>query len=182
VRGCDAQRGAGVVDEGQAGGGRRGGTGARGALGAVEPASASPHDLGGPDAAAALAGGGRLSRDGRAPEVAVSPRPQAAAAGGHARAPSPDRRRGAHGSPRPGRLRGRGEGPGGWRGGAYALAPYVVSPPIAVRRIRRYDGQRGRYGYPEHKTTSRQEEEVAALTCLGWRGQPFVPQGLHRLR
>jgi hypothetical protein len=49
----------------------------------------------------------------------------------------------------------------------YYLAKYVVSPPISLRRILSYDGQRVRYWYNDHKTTQRQEEEVSALTFIG---------------
>jgi len=47
------------------------------------------------------------------------------------------------------------------------LAKYVVSPPISLRRILSYDGQRVRYWYNDHKTKQRQEEEVSALTFIG---------------
>jgi len=43
----------------------------------------------------------------------------------------------------------------------------AVSPPISLRRILRYDGQRVRYWYNDHKTKHRQEEEVSALTFIG---------------
>ncbi len=39
-----------------------------------------------------------------------------------------------------------GKVPAGGEGLAYSLAKYVVSPPISLRRILRYDGQRVRYG------------------------------------
>jgi Putative transposase len=38
-----------------------------------------------------------------------------------------------------------GKVPAGGEGLAYYLAKYVVSPPISLRRILRYDGQRVRY-------------------------------------
>src|SRR5215475_10811717 len=93
-----------------------GGAGDRGALRALEPASAYPDDLGEHDAAEAMAGGGLLSLYGLAQEVAVSPLHHAQAASGHARAQSQDRRLVAQVSPRPRRLFGRGEGPSGRRG------------------------------------------------------------------
>jgi hypothetical protein len=55
----------------------------------------------------------------------------------------------------------------GGEGLAYYLAKYVVSLPISLRRILRYDGQRVRYGYNDHRSKRRQEEEVSALTCIG---------------
>jgi len=39
-----------------------------------------------------------------------------------------------------------GKVPAGGEGLAYYLAKYVVSPPISLRRMLRYDGQRVRYG------------------------------------
>ena len=60
-----------------------------------------------------------------------------------------------------------GKVPAGGEGLAYYLAKYVVSPPISLRRILRYDGQWVRYWYNDHKTKQRQEEEVAALTFIG---------------
>src|SRR5262249_34277115 len=50
-----------------------------------------------------------------------------------------------------------GKVPAGGEGLAYYLAKYVVSPPISLRRILRYDGQRVRYWYNDHKTKQRQE-------------------------
>jgi hypothetical protein len=40
------------------------------------------------------------------------------------------------------------------------LAKYVVSPPISLRRILRYDGQWVCYWYNDHKTGQREEEAV----------------------
>src|SRR5262249_10724219 len=45
-----------------------------------------------------------------------------------------------------------GKVPAGGEGLAYYLAKYVVSPPISLRRILSYDGQRVRYWYNDHKT------------------------------
>ena len=50
-----------MVQEGQAGGGLRGGAGDSGAIWSLEPASAYPDDLGRGDPAAEVAGGGLLS-------------------------------------------------------------------------------------------------------------------------
>ena len=62
------------------------------------------------------------------------------------------------------------------------MAKYVVSPPISLRRILSYDGQRVRYWYNDHKTKSRQEEEVSALTFIGRMVQHMLPKGFHRIR
>jgi hypothetical protein len=61
----------------------------------------------------------------------------------------------------------KGKVPAGGAGLAFYLAKYVVSPPISLRRIMRYDGQRVRYWYRDHKTGKRQEEDVPALVFIG---------------
>ena len=75
-----------------------------------------------------------------------------------------------------------GKVPAGGEGLAYYLAKYVVRPPISLRRILRYDGQRVRYWYNDHKTKQRQEEEVSALTFIGRMVQHILPKGFHRIR
>jgi hypothetical protein len=75
-----------------------------------------------------------------------------------------------------------GKVPAGGEGLAYYLAKDVVSPPLSLRRILRDDGQRVRYGYNDHKTKQRQEEEVSALTFIGRMVQPILPKGFHRIR
>src|SRR5919204_6450638 len=75
-----------------------------------------------------------------------------------------------------------GKVPAGGEGLAYSLAQYVVSPPISLRRILSYDGQRVRYWYNDHKTQQRQEDEVSARTFIGRMVQHILPKGLHRIR
>src|SRR3989442_11207828 len=75
-----------------------------------------------------------------------------------------------------------GKVPAGGEGLAYYLAKYVVSPPISLRRILSYDGQRVRYWYNDHKTKQRQEEEVSALTFIWRMVQHILPKGFHRIR
>jgi hypothetical protein len=75
-----------------------------------------------------------------------------------------------------------GKVPAGGEGLAYSLAKYGVSPPIFLRRILSYDGQRVRYWYNDHKTKQRQEEEVSALTLIGRMVHHILPQGFHRIR
>src|SRR6266404_2122977 len=75
-----------------------------------------------------------------------------------------------------------GKVPAGGEGLAYYLAKYVVSPPISLRRILSYDGQRVRYWYNDPKTKQRQEEEVSALTFIGRMVQHILPKGFHRIR
>jgi Putative transposase/Transposase zinc-binding domain len=76
----------------------------------------------------------------------------------------------------------KGKVPAGGAGLAFYLAKYVVSPPISLRRIMRYDGQRVRYWYRDHKTGKRQEEEVPALVFIGRMVQHILPKGFHRMR
>lgn len=40
------------------------------------------------------------------------------------------------------------------------MAKYVVSPPISLKRIMKYDGERVRYWYNDHTTGRREEAEV----------------------
>ena len=47
------------------------------------------------------------------------------------------------------------------------VAKYVVSPPIAVRRIDRYDGARVTYHYRSHRTERMAYETVDVLTFIG---------------
>ena len=49
------------------------------------------------------------------------------------------------------------------------LAKYVVSPPISVRRVVSYDGQRVRYWYNDHKSGRRMVQHI-------------LPKGLQRIR
>jgi hypothetical protein len=47
------------------------------------------------------------------------------------------------------------------------VAQYVVSPPIAVRRIDRYDGKRVTYHYRSHRTDRMEHETVDVATFIG---------------
>src|SRR5438093_8172580 len=47
------------------------------------------------------------------------------------------------------------------------VAKYVVSPPIAVRRIDRYDGHRVTYHYRSHRTERVEHETVDVDTFIG---------------
>lgn len=76
----------------------------------------------------------------------------------------------------------KGKVPAGGEGLAYYLAKYVVSPPISLRRILHYDGQRVRYWYNDHRTNKRQVEEVPAVTFIGRMVQHILPKGFHRIR
>jgi len=62
------------------------------------------------------------------------------------------------------------------------LAQYVVSPPISLRRIDRYDGQRVTSHYRSHKSEHIERETVAVYTFLGRMIQHVFPKGFQRLR
>jgi len=62
------------------------------------------------------------------------------------------------------------------------VAKYVVSPPIAVRRIDRYDGARVTYHYRSHRTERVEHETVAVDTFIGRMVQHTLPKGFKRIR
>src|SRR6266446_10180248 len=65
---------------------------------------------------------------------------------------------------------------------ATSLAKYVVSPPISLRRIDRYDGQRVTYHYRAHKSEHVERETVALYTFIGRMMQHVFPKGFQRIR
>lgn len=62
------------------------------------------------------------------------------------------------------------------------LAKYVVSPPISVRRILRYDGQQVEYWYKDHKSGKRKIDQVDVFTFIGRMVQHILPKGMQRIR
>ena len=62
------------------------------------------------------------------------------------------------------------------------VATYVVSPPIAVRRIDRYDGHRVTYHYRSHRTERVEHETVDVATFIGRMVQHTVAKGFKRIR
>jgi hypothetical protein len=62
------------------------------------------------------------------------------------------------------------------------VAKYVVSPPIAVRRIDRSDGARVTYHYRSHRTDRMEHETVPVATFIGRMVQHTLPKGLQRIR
>ncbi len=62
------------------------------------------------------------------------------------------------------------------------VAKYVVSPPIAVRRIDRYDGARVTYHYRSHRTDRMEHETVPVATFIGRMVQHTLPKGFQRIR
>jgi Putative transposase len=65
---------------------------------------------------------------------------------------------------------------------ARSVAQYVVSPPIAVRRIDRYDGERVTYPYRSQRTDRLERETVEVATCIGRMIQHTRPTGCKRIR
>jgi hypothetical protein len=62
------------------------------------------------------------------------------------------------------------------------LAKYVVSPPISLRRIDRYDGHQVTYQYRSHKSERVERETVAVYTFIGRMVQHVFPKGFQRVR
>src|SRR3989441_11066834 len=62
------------------------------------------------------------------------------------------------------------------------VAKYVVSPPIAVRRIDHYDGERVTYHYRSHRTDRMEHETVDVATFIGRMVQHTMPKGFKRIR
>jgi hypothetical protein len=62
------------------------------------------------------------------------------------------------------------------------VAKYVVSPPIAVRRIDHYDGERVTYHYRSHRTDRVEREAVDVHTFIGRMVQHALPKGFQRIR
>jgi hypothetical protein len=75
-----------------------------------------------------------------------------------------------------------GDVPPGGQGLAQYLAKYVVSPPISVRRIERYDGKSVSYWYRDHKTKQIEHETLPVLRFIGRMVQHILPKGFHRIR
>jgi len=76
----------------------------------------------------------------------------------------------------------KGNVPESSKGLARYLAKYVASPPIAIRRIVKYDGQRVTYWYQDHKTKSKKYENVDVFTFIGRMVQHILPKWFQRVR
>ncbi len=76
----------------------------------------------------------------------------------------------------------KGDVPAGGQGLARYLAKYVVSPPISVRRIERYDGRCVSYWYRDHKTGKIEHATLPVLRFIGRMVQHILPKGFHRIR
>jgi len=62
------------------------------------------------------------------------------------------------------------------------LAKYVVSPPISLRRIDRYDGHHVTYHYRSHKGERVEQETVEVYTFIGRMVQHGFAKGFQRVR
>jgi len=76
----------------------------------------------------------------------------------------------------------KGAVPAQYQSVARYVAKYVVSPPIAVRRIDRYDGERVTYHYRSHRTERMEHETVPVDTFIGRMVQHTVSKGFKRIR
>jgi hypothetical protein len=76
----------------------------------------------------------------------------------------------------------KGTVPSAFQSVARYVAKYVVSPPRAVRRIDRYDGERVTYHYRSHRTDRVERETVDVHTFIGRMVQHALPQGFKRIR
>ena len=75
-----------------------------------------------------------------------------------------------------------GEVPPGGHGLAQYLAKYVVSPPISVRRIEKYDGKTVSYWYRDHKTGQIEHKTLPVLKFIARMVQHILPKGFQRIR
>jgi hypothetical protein len=76
----------------------------------------------------------------------------------------------------------KGRVPESCRGLAKYLAKYVACPPIAVRRIVGYDGQKVTYWYQDHETKTKKTETVDVDVFVGRMVQHILPKGMQRIR
>ena len=76
----------------------------------------------------------------------------------------------------------KGQVPSQYQSLARYVAKYVVSPPIAVRRIDRYDGERVTYHDRSHRSERVEHETVDVKTFIGRMVQHTMPKGFKRIR
>ncbi len=76
----------------------------------------------------------------------------------------------------------KGTVPAQYQSVARYVAKYVVSPPISVRRIDRYDGHQVTYHYRSHRTERVERETIAVDTFIGRMIQHTMPKGFKRIR
>ena len=76
----------------------------------------------------------------------------------------------------------KGAVPSQYQSVARYVAKYVVSPPISLRRIDRYDGHQVTYHYRSHRSERVERETVDVDTFIGRMVQHTVPKGFKRIR
>jgi hypothetical protein len=76
----------------------------------------------------------------------------------------------------------KGQVPSQYQSVARYVAKYVVSPPISVRRIDHYDGERVTYHYRSHRTERMEHETVDVAAFIGRMVQHTMPKGFKRIR
>src|SRR5882724_9324341 len=76
----------------------------------------------------------------------------------------------------------KGQVPSQYQSLARYVAKYVVSPPISVRRIDRYDGERVTSHYRSHRTERLEHETVDVVTFIGRMVPHTMPKGFKRIR
>ena len=76
----------------------------------------------------------------------------------------------------------KGDVPNRYKSLAKYLAKYVVSPPISVRRIDRYEKGRVIYHYRSHTMKKVKKENVDVYTFIGRMIQHVMPKGFKRIR
>lgn len=76
----------------------------------------------------------------------------------------------------------KGDVPPGGQGLAQYLAKYVVSPPISVRRIERYEGESVTYRYRDHRSGQIEHTTIPVLRFIGRMVQHILPKGFQRIR
>ncbi len=64
------------------------------------------------------------------------------------------------------------------------IVKYVVSPPMALSRIVRYESEQGRvtYWYRDHVSRKKKQETVSRETFIGRMAQHILPKGFQRIR
>lgn len=62
------------------------------------------------------------------------------------------------------------------------MAKYVASPPISVKRIVEYTGDKVTYWYNDHETKAVKVETVDVMTFVGRMVQHILPKGFKRVR
>ncbi len=62
------------------------------------------------------------------------------------------------------------------------LVKYVESPPIAMSRIIRYDGDKVTYWYKDYRSNQREVIEISVFDFIGRMVQHILPWGFKQVR